>query len=339
MKDLSHGRDKGEPETGRFDESVFGTLSEIGTEQLIEIGSEVTRELLGSADVNACLAHVSKGEVTDILTPRPPLISFQRSILWCRNNKGIGYLGSSAAFDADRERLWSGAVARLFSAQDYHETVPLIIPVDTFYAYKPDIPSLVYKTVAFNNESAKNYTLILSGFTQSSFFTRELLESIPTQDHCGLGLGKVTEFGRAFDSFRRSRFKQKLGPDLTSLVTLMAQNDPDKIEDARLLVCTCLLLSDGQAWQTLWYENSDKGTPLYIVAPRPFHDAMNRLNVCWGHGAMDYQYRALNSFGAWEPFFDDKEDPEGEVALMNQGLSGDEFRRRITPLLESTKGQ
>mgnify|MGYP001485686259 CR=1 FL=1 len=100
---------------------------------------------------------------------------------------------------------------------------------------------------------------------------------------------------------------------------------------SKLLLVTCLLLQDIQRWQDLWYENKVEGTPLYVVAPMVFHDAMNRLNASWGHGAFDYQYRAANSLGDnAKPLF------EPNIELPNyreQGLSLEQFRQKVEEFL------
>ena len=68
----------------------------------------------------------------------------------------------------------------------------------------------------------------------------------------------------------------------------------------RLLLATSLLLTDKQLWQSLWYEGRPRGTPLFIITSQAFHDAMNRLNRSWGHGGVDYKYRANCSLGDFE---------------------------------------
>ena len=115
--------------------------------------------------------------------------------------------------------------------------------------------------------------------------------------------------------------KQSNG-DVETVLKAVSRGGND--DDARLLLTTALLLQDGQQWQDLWYEGEVKGTPLYLVAPRIFHDAMKRLNINWGHGAMDYEARANASLGAFNK----------PLANANQqGLSSAEFEKKVGALL------
>lgn len=254
-------------------------------------------------------------------------------------NAGVGYLSSSAKHDRQKELLTTAYVARCFREREI-ETLPLIVPVDQFYHFAQGNLSLVLKTSIFNEiakeqNPGQNYALILTGFTDSDIFTQKVLEQVPTQDNAGLDISRKTEFGKELIDFARNQLpliiEQEKG-DLNAVLKRIIGTREGQDNNARLFLVTCLLLQDIQMWQNLWYESKGKGTPLYIVAPLYFHDAMNRLNYGWGQGVVDYRYKASCSLG------DHREPPlEEEIVLQSyheQGLPAEEFKRRIKPLLE-----
>ena len=66
---------------------------------------------------------------------------------------------------------------------------------------------------------------------------------------------------------------------------------------------------------------------------------MNRLNLYWGHGPIDYRVRASNMLGNLdEPLLEDKLESEVELRdYHSQGLPLEEFQRRIEPILNQLK--
>lgn len=261
-----------------------------------------------------------------------------RQIEWTDRNGGIGYLSSSAGHGRPKELLAAAYIASCFSEREI-STQPVVVSVDEFYRFTPGNSSLVSKTKLFNEVAEEqnpeqDFALILTGFTESDIFTQEVLEQVPTQNNAGLDLLKRTEFGRELIYFAHKQLpliiEQEKG-DLGAVLKKIIGTQDGQEENARLLLVTGLLLQDMQAWQDLWYEGKQKGTPLYIVAPLSFHDAMNRLNLGWGHGGTDYSYRASCSLG------NNNKPPFEDIELQNyheQGLSAEEFERRIKPLLE-----
>jgi hypothetical protein len=254
-------------------------------------------------------------------------------------NKGIGYLSSSSGYNREKELKAAYYIAKCFSKKN-NPAQPVIVTIDGFYRFVPGNLSLVGKTLIFNEVATqqspgRDFALILTDFTGSNIFTQKILEQIPTQDNAGLNIYKITPFGEKLLKFAKKQLPllmvQEKG-DLNAVLKRIIGGGDVQEENAKLLLATGLLLQDCQTWQNLWYESRGKGTPLYIVAPMIFHDAMNRLNLSWGHGAIDYNYRANCSFGAHnEPLFEDKV----ELRIYSeQGLRAKEFEERIGPLLE-----
>lgn len=260
----------------------------------------------------------------------------------CDDNKGIGYLSSSSKHDRTQEEKTALFIARCFKERK-NPVRPLVLLIDNFYRFMPWRPSLVRKTLTFDEIASEqnpgqDFAIILTGFSDSEIFTQETLEQVPTQKNAGLELFAHTQFGKDLLEFANGQLpllmKEARG-DLKAVLGKIVGTTGWPEEDGKLLLVTGLLLQDGQMWQSLWYEGKRKGTPLYIVAPMSFHDAMNRLNLAWGHGKLDYSYRASSSLGSWnEPPLEDG------VKLENyhkQGPSAQEFKRRINPILSQIK--
>lgn len=273
-----------------------------------------------------------------------------RPVQRTNNIRGFGYLSSSQNFDPDKELLWAAIISRSFRANNAFGATPLIIPIDTFYTFRPGILSLVDKTKMFNLETKYSeeikkqfgehpqFILILTGLTDSMIFNQQVLDQVPHQINAGLSIesgikSPDQEFTNKLGHFYRDElaylFTEKQGR-VDKVLERLAHRCKTR-EDANLLLIAGLLLQDRQRWQNLWYENQAKGgTPLYIIAPYSFHQAMNRLNIFWGHGSIDYHYRASCSLGAYIQ-------PPGEdipyARLEEQGLSFEEFSSRVTPYL------
>jgi hypothetical protein len=264
-----------------------------------------------------------------------------RPIEWSNKMSGFGYASSSLVNDLEKEVISAAIIARAFQKSEMKAT-PLIIPVDKLYTYYPTAnPSFVTKTrLIFDRESIEsgkqNYALLVSGFSLSKVFTGSTLEQIPSQKNVGWSLigGKNTELAEKIGIFAKNiyvKINEENG-NIEEVIRKIART-PENIEDARLILATSLLLQDIQAWQDLWYEGSKRGTPLYIVAPVLFHDAMNRLNMCWGHGGTDYRYRAMVLRNNESPFFDIY-DEEKAPGYREQGLSTKEFEKKVSKFLD-----
>ena len=264
----------------------------------------------------------------------PVLKAARRCIQWQKRNKGIGYISSSPRHDRGKEVLIAAYIASAFAKREI-ETTPLIVPIDDFYKFLPGILSLVAKTRAFERVRKRmfpqeNFALILTDFSDSRVFTQEILDQVPNQDNAGLELLERSSFGERLIEFAQNLggiFEQQRG-DLNAVLKIIGKGK--ETEETRLLLATGLLLQDKQIWQGLWYERKEEGTSLYIVAPLSFHDAMNRLNLGWGHGGIDYRNRASLSLGDWD------KPPFEKVELTKyhqQGLPFEEFKRKIEPYL------
>jgi len=265
-----------------------------------------------------------------------------RRILRAGENRGIGYLSSSSKHDRMKELNAASYIAQCFQEKD-NPAQPLIVSIDSFYRFIPGNASLVRKTQIFDEiaqeqNPGQDFALILTDFSGSVIFTEEILGRVPTQDNAGMDIFHTTSFGNDLLKFAGGRLPlliEEAKGDLSAVLQKITGSRDVLEEDAKLLLVTGLLLQDRQMWQNLLYEGRKRGTPLYIVAPMYFHDAMNRLNLGWGHGGTDYSYRASCSLGnESEPPLDDG------VELKNyhdQGLSSEEFKRRIEPILNQFK--
>ena len=314
-----------------------------GPEKLIEQYRELVTQ--GDMDIStnpfvqSLKAQESEGvEVDDIDTSRLriPIRRIKRT----NRNAGIGYLSASANHDRQKEMLATKCIADAFETREA-KIKPLIIPIDSFYKFIPSTASLVTKIQTFDEiarrqDSQQNYVFILSDFTESNVFTQEILEQVPTQINAGLELFSNTEFGRKLLDFSQKELPVIIERENGDLRTVINVVGGGQERDTRLLLAIGLLLQDIQRWQGLSYEGREKGTPLYIVAPFSFHNAMNRLNFEWGHGATDYRYRASSSLGNFDdPVFGEVGSQDFNTIYHKQGLSQEEFRRRVEPILFS----
>lgn len=316
----------------------------ISEEQLIEVGRIDTsthpfviqvREALPILDQRVEKRFEGQREARED-SAEVDLRRISRMLLWIYRHSGFGYLATSLNNSIEDEVLGTALVSKYFRVGKM-ETEPLVIPVDIFYSHYPGMLSLVNKVDSFNHWAgeAGRFSLILTDFSDSKIFTDDTLNKIPNQEELGLQAYGYRDWDEFAKRIMDPPFRRKIGnifiQEKSVEGVLQRLSEMDNSESGRLLLVTTLLLSDPQGWQTLWYENREKGTPLYIVAPAIFHHAMNRLNIFWGHGDFDYQYRASNSLGAFdEPLFD------REVRISNYhkvGLSKDEFRKIVEPLL------
>jgi len=274
-------------------------------------------------------------------TEREQLKISGRRILYFTSHKGFGFLSSSLSGNRKTELKTTAYIAECFS-RNTNPAQPVIVSIDQFYKFVPGNPSLVQKTKIFNEiakeqNPGKDFALIISNFTESNIFTKEVLEQIPTQHSAGLEqiTSSSSNIGYALDNFSKTllqRLLEKEKGDLNKVLIKIIEDGNTQENNAKLLLAAGLLLADRQTWQDLWYEMQTSGTPLYIIAPFIFHHAMNRLNFFWGHGNVDYEYRASASLG-------DNSDPPFEepvnVSYHTGGLSTQVFESRIGPLLKS----
>lgn len=246
-------------------------------------------------------------------------------------NAGFGYCSTEDADSADAEAVVVDLIVEAFRDRNI---IPIKIDIDVFYSYAPRILSIVGKIRHFDTERQKRglpnrYAIVLTGFGESKLFPTQALQLIPVQENAGLGILKNTEFGKFLS--HTSKMLMCAVEQCGSLNDLLKQLCSKFGENGCLFLATCLLLQDRQTWQDLWYEwtGSEGGTSLFIVAPPCFHDAMNRLNLSWGHGFTDYAYRA--TLGRRDQALSkDGEEPE---PYHKQGLSSEEFERRMRPIL------
>ena len=231
-------------------------------------------------------------------------------------SRGIGYLPSSLNNNRKQEVLFSSLIANAFSASNVG-IQPLVISIKDFYNFSPTTLSFVIKTEVFNRAEYEQYgkpqhALIVSDFADFDIFSDKILQQVPSQTALGLDFFKpstdseLKKFGEKLLKFNTPLLEliQVEGSFENAVARMFAQFDKSaNIENLKILLATVLLLQDQQKWQDLWYEGQPAGgVPLYIIAPACFHDAMNRVNLFWGHGGMDYHYRASNSLGAsWKP--------------------------------------
>lgn len=288
-----------------------------------------------SEESNGLITSLEQREIAEVRIP----------IEWKDSTGGFGYVSSSTHQDYNKEVLWSAIVANSFRDKD-NPMSPLVISMDDFYSYSTVNPSLTRKVRhTFSRENLKDdkgrpYAIVLSNFLNSKVFTEDNLLAVPHQDQAFKG-NNLFKFAESIILKEYST--------LSELLSNLKSSCPSaKDEDLSLLLCTSLVLQDFQSWQDLSYEGSrGEGTPLYIVAPRTFHDAMNRLNLTWGHGAMDYNYRASCSLRShnYPPF----EIVDGKVKTKDdciqerlqtlgfefKGLSNEDFNKRVCSILDS----
>ena len=267
-------------------------------------------------------------------------------------HKGVGYWASSLGADPAKELLISALAVRCLKEANLE---PLVIPLDDFLVYPPQTESsFVARSANFDEDtnrhsSSTQFALVISGFCSSTLLPDDLLRLIPSQEEAGLWR-EVSECGGLLGLFAQNlwRFENRAGPRAgLKCVQEIVQNESGVTSaDVKLLYATALLLQDRNTWQRLWYERSKKGTPLMIVAPSSFHQAMNRLNRDWGKGGPDYQYRCCCSLGALDmPVFEElgREILTGgqltglwtahDPRVVQNGLSRQQFEIRVMPIL------
>ncbi|MBP8591508.1 hypothetical protein KBI33_03555 [Candidatus Shapirobacteria bacterium] len=279
------------------------------------------------------------------------------AIMW-REAGGFGYISSMSAYDESKELKVTAYIVGCFENKEY-PIQPLVVSIDDYYRFVPDTPSLVRKIMEYDKRRNTAPELqfpvggqgiapvhrtwsviVLTGFCNSVVFTEKALSEVPCQENAGLFPGRMTELGNDLDIFALDHLPaliREKGGDLRVVLQEIVEKGQCPEEDARLLLVTGLLLQDRQLWQLLWPKKErNSEVVLYIVAPSAFHDAMNRLNLNWGGGGADYQYRAKGSLGS-----EDKPPLEDEYDFRNyheQGISAGEFEKRMKPILEKFKG-
>lgn len=306
-------------EIGRIDTSSHPFVIQV-REVLPALNQRMEQRLAGQVEAREDSVEVDLRRISSVL-------------LWSNHHKGFGYMAPSLNNSVEDEVLATALVNSYFR-EGKMGTEPLVIPIDIFYSYYPGQLSLVGKVGMFNEQVGEEgrFSLILTDFSGSKIFTDDTLNKIPNQDEIGLSFFKNgDELAQMIMDTSRYKIDEIFIQEKSIEGVLLRLSGTDNSESARLLLVTTLLLSDRQTWQNLWYESREKGTPLYIIAPAIFHHAMNRLNLSWGHGGCDYQYRASCSLGAFdEPLFD----REVRIPKYHEiGLSKAEFRRIVEPLL------
>ena len=259
-----------------------------------------------------------------------------------QTDSGIfGYLSSSTDYDREKELKSATFVARCFTQKEDACVKPVVVPIDNFFQFIPEETSLVIKTESFRRmnhikDPNQDYALILTGFTDSTIFTEDVVKQVPTQENAGLKFLQETDFGKKLYSFAKGLKLKKIiennNGDLKKTLEYLTDNGQFSKEDAQLLLVTSLLLADAQNWQNLIFKQERQiHTALYIVAPQPFHNAMIRLNLNWGNGEDEYSYRAIGSLGATLLENDKQKNQMGRH--LKGGLSAEEFERKIAPIL------
>lgn len=296
----------------------------IDRDELLRLG-----DTNASADPFVMLVGEKMDEEIDAAELLPGIRRARTRIQMADRHAGFGYASASADPDQGNE-----ASAAAYLAQGFRDQLdpidPVIVPVDQLYRYEPGVLSLVDKVTSLSAPDHR-IAIVLSGFFQSDIFTDDVLKQVPAQDNAGLSPRQFSAFGKRLDAFARERLPLMVarhGGDTSAVVDELGSAG-DR-ENARLLVAVGLLLQDKQRWQNLWYEYGE-GTPLYVVGPQSFHDAMNRLNMSWGHGTTDYSYRARASLGAEElPLNED----EAVGRYHRQGLRAQAFEEKVGPFLK-----
>ena len=328
----------------------------ISEEEIIAIGDLETSSNPYVAEVRDTLNNLEKrlSEASSglITCPHDGIIKRVTIPLRLQAQKphGFGYVASSFEHDKSMETLWAAIIAKAFmdSELNFH---PIIMPIDEYYKFVPSYLSIVGKTTEISerkmrDNSGRPYAMVLTGFTESVIFRQDVLQKMPNQyEVYGDGISKKPiSIIKTFEEFSQytteGLFTANKGI-LKDILEALAKGV--KKEDAELLLCSVLLLHDCQMWQNLWYEQKE-GIPLYIVAPFSFHETMDRMNISWGHGALDYTYRAQSlRANRYPPIsvvdgklkdelkYSEEEDPE---VFQRKGLSGAEFEARIKPILD-----
>ncbi|MDD4878344.1 MAG: hypothetical protein PHO02_04900 [Candidatus Nanoarchaeia archaeon] len=329
----------------------------ISEEELIAIGDLETssqpyvagvRDILNNLENK--LKEASSGLITSFENPAINRVTMP-ILLQTEKPRGFGYVASSFEHNKSMETLWAAIIAKAFmdSELNFH---PVVMPIDEYYRFMPSYLSIVGKTEEISkrkmrDNSGRPYAVVLSGFTESAVFRQEVLRQMPNQHEIfgetGIKepISMIKEF-RDFNTYSSERIFTEQDGNIKGALEELSKYG--KKEDAELLLCSALLLHDQQMWQNLWYECKE-GIPLYIVAPFEFHEAMDRINMNWGHGPLDYNYRAGYSLrsnryppigvvdGKLKEDIEYLEEEEPEL-IYKKGIKGAEFEARIKPILE-----
>lgn len=329
----------------------------LSEEEIIAIGDLETSSHPYVAEVRNTLNNLEKrlSEASSGLITSPSDRTIKRIMapmaLMTRKPRGFGFVASSFEHNKSMETLWAAIIAKAFmeSGINFH---PIVMPVDEYYRYMPSYLSIVGKTTEISerkrrDNSGRPYAMVLTGFTNSVVFRQDVLQEMPNQYEIygdsvtgRKPISVVKEF-EEFSTYASERIFGEQKGSLNGVINALSKEGSKK--DAELLLCSVLLLHDCQMWQNLWYECKE-GIPLYIVAPFEFHESMDRINLNWGHGALDYSYRAqflrANRYppisvadGKLKDELEYLEEEESEL-IYKRGLKGAEFEARIKPILE-----
>lgn len=179
------------------------------------------------------------------------------------------------------------------------------------------------------------------------------MSDIPYQGNAGLRIysQEGTETGKKFSDFRYKMFSDIFAKsnDMNAVIATITDRVPEyerRTSDARLLIASATLACLTN-WQALWNEEGySDWIPLYVIGPKSFHDAINRISYGDAHNSFDYDYRAMN-FGANNYPIVDKvdgrlvtadelcsQDIEGwkaqQESLALQGISASRFTELVT---------
>lgn len=318
----------------RHDREKRETDGSLSIESLIEQGEPSTSDWSFVRD----LASVTPD--WDIKNDETLRLLYRRLAIRPRN-AGVGYASASVENDRAKE-LRAAAFVRWSLAQRARAIESVVLPVDQLYRFDLDQDGLVGKLFSFNDQLKEHaldpkYAFVVTDFADSIVFDDQTLANIPHQEAAGLKHGAFTKLGDVLYNFGRrgvsELLKESKGDLRTTLDTMMDRSRASEA-DAKLLLATSLLLQDEQRWQDPWYEHAPGDqTSLFVVGPKSFHDAMNRLNDYWGHGTHDYAYRSANSLGNFDAPLFDEEPPV--VIYKDQGPDSETFSARIEPVLRT----
>ena len=332
----------------------------ISEEELVAIGDLETSSNPYVAEVRDTLNNLEKrlseassGLITNFENPAIDRVTMPM-ILQTEKPHGFGYVASSFEHNKSMETLWAAIIAKAFIDSELNFN-PVVMPIDEYYQFMPSYLSIVGKTTEISrrkmrDNSGRPYTFVLTGFTDSAIFRQDVLEMIPNQYEIygdSVTGRKPISVVKEFEEFSRYTTAELFVNNKGNLKGVIeALSNYGKKDDAELLLCSTLLLHDQQMWQSLGYGGcKEEGVPLYIVAPFEFHEAMNRMNISWGHCPLDYNYRAHHSLRAngYPPIsvIDGKLKQEIEYLeekkpelFYKKGIKGEEFETRIKPFLD-----
>ncbi|MDD4617153.1 MAG: hypothetical protein PHW76_08610 [Alphaproteobacteria bacterium] len=328
--------------------------AQLSYDNLLKLGDIETSENPFVAKVRSIQGR--EQEIVAVLAPDEPAqskildkIAFQTLTIELSDRcAGFGYASSNENGGSDKEALISSFIVSAFKASGM-KVEPLLLSVVDYYSYQPEKLSLVGKTKSITREEFKEngkpqHAIVLSDFSNSDLFSARVMTEIPCQDALGLAYNccdeKLKSFGerlRAFSYEQLPLIVEENGGINQTVATLSeatSATSEDERHDLKMLLATSLLLQDRQMWQDLWYETGT-GVPLFIVAPKCFHDAMNRVNLAWGHGSVDYHYRAGNSLEASDASLFEGIEPAKEkiIPYREQGMNATQVMARLEPML------